>query len=109
MSNAKKVAQHKFSSPFIYRAIKSRRYKFSEDLGRRSHKSINDKGDLVNNSKLRPIMYSTHIDSHVYSYYAHEIIQPKYEKLLKSDNELDKSIKLIDEFLLMMAFALNTM
>jgi hypothetical protein len=91
VSNPIKIKQHRFS-PLVFRAINNRRFKFSDELSRRSHKSVNDKGEKENNAKMRPIMYATHIDAHVYSYYAHEIIQPKYEKLLKENQKLDASI-----------------
>ena len=66
VTNSEKVQNHRFS-PFILKQTNNRRYKFSEDLNRRSHKAVNDKGDVITNVKMRPIMYSTHIDSHIYS------------------------------------------
>lgn len=91
VSSADKVKKHKFS-PFILRQTNTRRYKFSDDLKRRSHKAVDDRGQVVTNAKMRPIMYATHIDSNIYSYYSQKIIQPKYENYLKADKELDKSI-----------------
>lgn len=91
VSNRDKVIKHKFS-PFILKQTNTRRYKYSDNLGRRSHKKVDDRGQIIANSKMRPIMYSTHIDSHIYSYYSHKIIQSKYEKCLKIDNVLDESI-----------------
>ncbi|MGJ8592836.1 MAG: reverse transcriptase domain-containing protein [Aquaticitalea sp.] len=91
VSNSEKVLKHKFT-PFILKETKNRRYRFSEDLKKRSHKAVDDKGQFIANTKLRPIMYATHIDSHIYSYYSHKIIQPKYETLLKSDAVLDKCV-----------------
>jgi|TARA_R100000479_G_scaffold51000_2_gene23983 hypothetical protein len=91
VSNSEKVSKHRFS-PFILKQTNNRRYKFSEDLKRRSHKKVNDKGQITSNIKVRPIMYSTHIDSHIYSYYSHKVIQPKYEAYLKRDDLLDASI-----------------
>lgn len=90
-SNPAKVKKHKFS-PFILRQTSNRRYKYSEDLKRRSHKATDDKGNITSNAKVRPIMYATHIDSHIYSYYSHKIIQPNYEKILKANKLLDESI-----------------
>ena len=37
-------------------------------------------------------MYATHIDSHIYSYYSKEIIQPLYEKELCKNEVLNESI-----------------
>ncbi|MEP2609051.1 MAG: reverse transcriptase domain-containing protein [Cyclobacteriaceae bacterium] len=91
LTNSDKIARHKFS-PFIFRTIKNRRYKFSKDLGRRSHKTIDENGDYISNAKIRPIMYATHIDSHIYSYYSKEIIQPLYEKELSKNDRLNESI-----------------
>ena len=91
VSNPAKVKKHKFS-PFILRQTSNRCYKYSEDLKRRSHKATDDKGNITSNAKVRPIMYATHIDSHIYSYYSHKIIQPNYEKILKANKLLDESI-----------------
>ena len=91
VSNPKKVKKHCFS-PLILRRVKGRRYKFSEPLGMRSHKSVDDKGNIICNAKMRSIMYATHIDSHIYSYYTHMVIQPKYEAYLKKHSVLNSSI-----------------
>lgn len=91
VSTPDKVIQHKFS-PFILRKTNNRRFKFCDNLKRRSHKKIDDKGQFVANAKMRPIMYATHIDSHIYSYYSHEIIQSKYESYLKNDNALNNCV-----------------
>jgi len=91
VSNPKKVKKHSWS-PFILRQTKNRRFKYSEDLNRRSHKAVDHKGQIISNSKVRPIMYATHIDSHIYSYYSHKIIQPKYEAYLKQNSKLDSCI-----------------
>ncbi len=91
VSNPNKVKSHRFS-PFILRQTKVRRYKYSEDLEQRSHKAVDDKGQIHSNSKVRPIMYATHIDSHIYSYYSHRIIQPLYHQYLAKDNILNNSI-----------------
>ncbi len=83
VSNKKKVAQHAFS-PLIFKEIKQRRYKISDFQGvqKRSHKKIKD-GKVISNTKIREILYATHLDAHVYSYYAQQIITPKYEAYLK--------------------------
>ncbi|MBU2947376.1 reverse transcriptase domain-containing protein [Zobellia uliginosa] len=91
ISNPDKVKKHKFS-PFILKQTDTRRYKYSQDLNRKSHKAVDDKGQITSNSKVRPIMYATHIDSHIYSYYSHKIIQLKYEKYLEIDSELNSSV-----------------
>lgn len=91
VSKVQNIIQHRFS-PFILKQSKSRRYKFSEDFKRKSHKAVNDRGEIFSNAKVRPIMYATHIDSNIYSYYSHKIIQPRYEAYLKRNPVLDSCI-----------------
>lgn len=93
VDNPKKVAKHSFS-PLIFKEIKQRRFKFSEFDGEliRSHKKKNKNGEIVSNSKIRQILYATHIDAHIYSYYTQQIITPKYEVYLKQNQLLSNSI-----------------
>lgn len=92
VSNPKKVSRHSFL-PLIYKEIKQRRYKASNFNGeiKRSHKKV-ENGKIVSNSKIRKILYATHIDAHIYSYYAQQIITPKYERYLSDNNILSDSI-----------------
>ncbi|WP_418498834.1 reverse transcriptase domain-containing protein [Flagellimonas sp.] len=92
IKNQNRVATHSFS-PLIFKEIKQRRFKASEFNGelRRSHKKIS-KDTVQSTTKIREILYSTHIDSHIYSYYTHKIIGPKYEEQLKKDTDLDLAI-----------------
>ena len=92
VSNPKKVAKHSFL-PLIFKEIKQRRYKESDFNGelRRSHKKLKD-GKIVSNTKIREILYATHIDAHVYSYYTQKIITPKYESYLSKNELLSNSI-----------------
>jgi len=87
-----KVAIHSFS-PLIFKEIKQRRFKLSEFDGelRRSHRKIS-KNRIQSTTKVREILYSTHIDSHIYSYYTHKIIGPRYEEYLKKNTDLNVSI-----------------
>lgn len=91
--NPKNVAKHSFL-PLIFKEIKQRRYKESEFNGvlRRSHKKQTEEGKIVSNTKIRPILYATHIDAHIYSYYTQKIITPKYESYLKKNIMLSDSI-----------------
>ena len=92
VSNPKNVAKHSFL-PLIFKEIKQRRYKdsiFNEET-RRSHKKIKD-GKMVSNTKIREILYATHIDAHVYSFYTQKVITPKYEEYLKLNPLLSNSI-----------------
>lgn len=88
-----KVAKHSFL-PLIFKEIKQRRYKESEFNGilKRSHKKLNKEGGIISNTKIRPILYATHIDAHIYSYYTQKIITPKYESYLKKNKLLSDSI-----------------
>lgn len=92
VTNRKKISQHSFS-PLIFKEIKQRRYKLSEFNGelKRSHKKIKN-GEIVSNTKIREILYATHMDAHIYSYYAQQIITPKYENYLKQNSLLSDSI-----------------
>lgn len=92
VSDEKRIATHSFH-PLIYKEIQQRRYKVSNFNGiwKRSHKKIKN-GKIVSNVKIREILYATHIDSHIYSFYTQKIIGPKYESLLSKTMALDKSI-----------------
>ncbi len=92
ITNKKKVGQHSFS-PLIFKEIKQRRYKLSDFNGieKRSHKKVKN-GKIVSNTKIREILYATHLDAHIYSYYSQQIITPKYEDYLKQNKLLSKSI-----------------
>lgn len=92
VSNPEKVARHSFH-PLIFKEIKQRRYKESLFNGkvRRSHKKEKN-GKIISNTKIREILYATHIDAHVYSYYTQKIITPKYEAYLKQCPILSHSI-----------------
>ncbi|WP_298534799.1 reverse transcriptase domain-containing protein [uncultured Algibacter sp.] len=92
VTNSKKVAHHSFS-PLIFKEIKQRRYKLAKfnDVKRHSHKKVK-KGKVVSNTKIRKILYASHIDAHIYSYYTQQIINPKYETYLKNNSLLSNSI-----------------
>src|SRR5690606_25481330 len=55
-----------------------------------SHKSLKN-GKIVTNKKIRKILYATHIDAHIYSYYAQEL-QGIYEEVLKKDSNLSDAV-----------------
>ena len=92
VSNPEKVSKHSFS-PLIFKEIKQRRYKESDFNGvsRRSHKKLKE-GKIISNAKIREILYATHIDAHVYSYYSQKIITLKYESYLRKNELLSDSI-----------------
>ena len=92
VSNPENIAKHSFS-PLIFKQLKQRRYKLSNHNGYmiRSHK--NEKNDeMVSNTKVRDIHYPSHIDAHIYAYYAKEIISPKYEAYLSQNMELSNAV-----------------
>lgn len=92
IKNSKNIARHSFA-PLIFKEIKQRRYKLSNFNGveRRSHKKIK-KGKVISNTKIREILYATHIDAHIFSYYTQQIITPKYEAYLEQNPLLSNSI-----------------
>lgn len=90
-SDPVKVARHRFC-PLILRNSTTRRLRFSNERGKKSHKAIDDVGNIISNAKVRPIEYATHIDSNLMSFYAHKKISPLYEKALKSSKQLNESI-----------------
>lgn len=65
VTNPKKVAEHAFY-PFISLAITSKSVKKDAEQ------------TLVEKKKERPVAYASHLDSHIYSYYA-EQLQKRYE------------------------------
>ena len=89
--NKSKVAKHSFS-PLIFKEIIQRRYKISNffDVQRRSHKKI-ENDNVVSNAKVREILYATHIDAHIYSYYT-KLLSEKYEIYLNENLEISNSI-----------------
>lgn len=92
VSNPKKIIRHSFL-PLIYKEIKQRRYKASSFNGeiKHSHKK-HENGKIVSNSKIRKILYASHLDAHIYSYYTQQLITPKYESYLKQNPQLSDSI-----------------
>jgi hypothetical protein len=92
VSSPKKVASHKFL-PFIRKTIVQRRYKRIDGFksSKRGHTAVVD-GVSKPTHKLREIMFSCHMDAHVYSYYAKKLIEPKYESVLLSDQKLNESV-----------------
>ncbi|NDI97464.1 RNA-directed DNA polymerase (Reverse transcriptase) [Flavobacterium sp. LaA7.5] len=91
ISNANNVAKHSFY-PLIFKEIKQRRYKLSDFNGRelRSHKKLKD-GKAVSNTKIREILYATHIDAHIYSFYTQKLSE-KYEEYLKQNIHISNSV-----------------
>ncbi|HEX8576836.1 MAG TPA: RNA-directed DNA polymerase (Reverse transcriptase), partial [Flavobacterium sp.] len=85
INNPDKVAKHSFA-PFILKTLSQRRYKLSTfgKIEKRSHKILSN-GITKSNEKIREILYATHIDAHIYSYYSQEILSDKYEKYLESN------------------------
>ena len=93
ISNPKNISSHSFS-PFILKELKERKFKISKSISgviRRSHNKFK-KGKKESNVKIRPILYSTHIDAHVYSYYTKEILEPLYENIIRQNKELSNAI-----------------
>src|SRR5690606_11861158 len=60
-------------------------------IEKRSHKKFKN-GKIISNTKIREILYATHIDAHIYSYYTQQIITPKYEAYLNKNPLISSSI-----------------
>ncbi len=101
VSNPKWVSKHAFL-PFIGFGIKERRIskihsqqeeiKYLEDLIKNSQDDEKKETAQVrlnnikqtfkdNITKIRPIRYASHLDGHIYGFYASQILLPKYEKI----------------------------
>jgi hypothetical protein len=84
-----KLSQHNFF-PLVHETISTRRYKKLAN-GERSHFDyVSAKSKPT--AKDREIFYANHLDAHIYSYFANEVLGPKYESRLKEDKELDSSV-----------------
>lgn len=91
VSDIDKISVHSFS-PLIFKEIVQRRYKKRSGNSKvRSHKAIKN-NKVVSTKKIRPILYSNHLDAHIHAFYAKRIIGEKYERLVKSRNGLSDCI-----------------
>jgi len=86
------VKRHGFF-PLIHAVIKERKYKkIPEHGGNRAHSYKHKNGkDLIKTAKLRPLHYSTHIDSLIFAYYAHQLLLA-YKAELKNNVGLEECI-----------------
>lgn len=82
-----KLKNHHFF-PLIHETLSTRRYKKLIN-GQRSHF---DYFSSKPTAKKREIFYPNHLDAHIYSYYAQEILGKKYEDVLKADELLNKAV-----------------
>jgi len=85
------VSKHSFY-PLIFKEIKQRRYKLSDFKGveKRSHKKLKN-GKIESNTKIREILYATHIDAHIYTFYTQKLSE-KYESYLNENLHISNSI-----------------
>lgn len=95
IQNEKFIAKYGFY-PLIYSSIDDRKYKksiVSENPLKieRKHSFKNTEGKFVKNIKSRPLHYATHMDALIFGYYA-ELLQDKYEELLKPQQDLSECI-----------------
>ncbi|WP_289846639.1 antiviral reverse transcriptase Drt2 [Acinetobacter indicus] len=84
VTNPKNIEKHAFY-PFIHFELKSQKIKkdktrFIRVPGKKPRHPI-----VKCAPKIRPIKYSSHIDGHIYAYYA-ALLTPKYEKILQDLN-----------------------
>ncbi len=95
VQDSKKIAHHAFL-PLIYKTISQRRFKVvgytTNGKPIRKHKKKTDRGLTESTKKVRPIHYASHLDAQIYSYYAKEILLPKYEKHLAAIKGLSKCV-----------------
>ena len=98
ITSDKYVAKYAFF-PLIHRILSDRKYKKADpkkhhikESKPRGHSHKRTDGTGTDKSvKSRPLHYSSHFDSLVYSYYAHKI-GTAYESKLKEDEELDRAV-----------------
>lgn len=91
ITNPEYVSRYSFF-PLIYCEIKERRYKRVDKNSRvRAHKVTDKQGNTRKTAKKRPLHYAAHMDALIYGYYA-ELIQDKYDGLIKRNGELDNAI-----------------
>ena len=84
-----KLQDHNFF-PLIHETLSTRRYKKLAN-GERSHFDYFS-AKAKPTAKNREIFYANHLDAHIYSYFANEVLGPKYEAVLKANEELNKSV-----------------
>ena len=87
VTDPKNVEKHAFY-PFMHfeltsRKIKKDRTKIIKIKGKKDRYAI-----VKCEPKIRPIKYSSHLDGHIYAYYAN-LLTPNYEKLLEASNLSD--------------------
>ncbi|WP_437919685.1 reverse transcriptase domain-containing protein [Sphingobacterium sp. LRF_L2] len=98
VTSPKYVARYAFF-PLIHRILADRKYKKADpkkhqikESKPRGHSHKRKDGNGTDKSvKNRPLHYSSHFDSLVYSYYAY-LLGTAYEGKLKQDEELDKAV-----------------
>ncbi|RZJ21767.1 MAG: RNA-directed DNA polymerase [Acinetobacter sp.] len=89
VTDLKNIEKHSFY-PFIHFELTSRKIKKDKTKIIKT-KGKKDRYAIVKCApKIREIKYSSHIDGHIYAYYA-ALLTPNYEKLLKASN-LSESI-----------------
>jgi len=78
------VQNHGFF-PLIHSVIKERKYKKHPNVPNQRGHVLNIDGKSESSAKLRPLHYSTHIDSIIFGYYASEIYDRYNSELLKDE------------------------
>lgn len=77
--NSKKIEKHKFT-PLLHKKIFQRKFRPNADVSKTpSGKRLRS----VQDRKVRPIFYASHLDSIIYSYYSHKLVDA-YEAYLKN-------------------------
>lgn len=76
------VKKHSFL-PFIHKSIVQRKYRADKNVDRRN--PCGKRVRIVGKPKTRPILYSSHLDSQIFSYYNYQL-STKYEEYIKNKN-----------------------
>ena len=84
VKNAIRVAKHRFY-PLVHLQLAEKKYKKIVLAGTKSTK----RSMTV---KRRQIFYCSHLDAQIYSYYAREVLGPRYEAKLKESPILDNAV-----------------
>ena len=61
-----------------------------ENVEKRSHKTFKN-GKVTSNKKIREILYASHLDAHIYSFY-NQKLSKKYEEYLTNNSKTSDSI-----------------
>lgn len=88
VENNKAIKEHSFL-PLIHKCIISRKYRANTTNLQRNKKG--ERKRFIDKPKVRHIYYASHLDSIIFSYYSHLILD-KYEKMIETKNFNDSVV-----------------